>query len=390
MTSVYTETTSRIGFGAAQKPILEVVSVYIHVPLCTRKCPYCHFYTIPHRPHLAEELLAGLFLELERVRPYLERRAVVSIYFGGGTPWLLGADRIEKLLQKIPAERDCEITLEANPQDVSEEGARAFAAAGINRLSIGVQSLLDAELALLGRTHSAEQGLCAVKSAQKGGIENISIDLMVDIPGQTMASFEQTLERLKDVSLDHLSLYNLTMEPKTAFYRKRKELQLLLPKDEVSTQMLLLGVERLAEMGYRRYEISAFAKRGRSSRHNLGYWTGREFLGLGPSAFSYVDGRRFQNSAHLKEYVSALQRGTSATAFEERLSCEKSVCERLAIGLRVLEGVDLSLFQPLPRELERTLEELKEEGYLHLCGTHARLTDRGLLFYDTAASEIVG
>lgn len=369
--------------------MVEELSLYVHIPLCSRKCPYCHFYTIPDRKSLREALLEGLFLEWERIASVVEQQKVVSIYFGGGTPWLLGSEAIGQLIERIPHAKGCEITLEANPEEVSTAGARAFARVGVNRLSLGVQSLDDTLLRRLGRRHTAQGAIRALRAAYEGGIDNLSIDLMYDIPSQTLKSWEETLRGLEGLPLSHLSLYNLTFEPRTSFFKRRRQLQPLVPPGDLSTRMLSRGIECFEAPGLKRYEISAFASPGRESLHNLGYWTARPFLGLGPSAFSYAGGKRFRNACHLNHWLKKLREGLSGRDFEERLTYPHDLHELLAIGLRVISGVDLTPLE-LPVETNQTLLGLEKEGYLTLAEGTARLTERGLLFYDTVAAEIVG
>lgn len=369
--------------------MVEELSLYFHIPLCTRKCPYCHFYTIPNQKRFREALLEGLFLEWQRVAPYVQDRRVVSVYFGGGTPWLLGPEAISRLLEPIPKAPACEITLEANPEEVNASEAKLYAQAGINRLSLGVQSLDDALLRRLGRRHTAQKALDALHAAHSAGIDNLSIDLMYDIPTQTLSSWKGTLAALKDLPLSHLSLYNLTIEPHTSFYKHRSELAPLIPPLPESTLLLTTAVDTLNSLGLNRYEISAFARPHKASRHNLGYWTNRPFLGLGPSAFSYSEGTRFQNAPHLHVWHKKLLTGRSGRHFSETLPYPQNLHERLAIGLRVLSGIALDSLN-LPPETLATLHTLATQGYLTLQNNTAHLTPRGLLFYDTVASEIVG
>lgn len=369
--------------------MVEEISVYVHIPLCSRKCPYCHFYTIPNQKSFREALFEGLFLEWERIAPDVKQRQVVSIYFGGGTPWLLGPEAIGQLIDRFPRVKGCEITLEANPEEVNVSGIREFARVGVNRLSLGVQSLDDDLLVRLGRRHTANGAIQALHAACEGDIDNLSIDLMYDIPSQTLKSWEKTLKELEGLPLSHLSLYNLTFEPHTSFFKHRRDLQPLVPPSEESTQMLSRGIECFERLGLKRYEISAFAKPGRESRHNLGYWMARPFLGMGPSAFSYAFGKRFQNACHLQKWLKKLRDGLSGRDFEEKLSFPKDVHERLAIGLRVLSGVDLTPLS-LTSETMQTLSGLEAEGYLTLTEGLAQLTEQGRLFYDTVAAEIVG
>ncbi len=359
-------------------------SIYFHIPFCNKKCPYCHFYVIPNNPKHKQELLEGLLLEWEQVRDQLANFNIISIYFGGGTPTLFGPHPIQTILEKIGVPNGCEVTIEANPEDVTVELMQGYKQAGVNRVSIGVQSLQDDSLNVLERTHNAQKAIDAIWDTYHAGITNISIDLMYELPDQTPESFEKTLQQLKSLPITHLSLYNLTIEPHTAFYKR----PLKLPSDAENFTMHNMAVSQIEKIGLKRYEISAFAKPGFESRHNVGYWTARPFLGLGPSAFSYFKGKRYRNCANLSKYLAALRSGESPVDFEEALPYPQNVHELLAVELRLLRGVDLTRFN-LPEKTKIVLDRLIKEKYLTLDRETLRLSEKGLLFYDTVASEII-
>ena len=364
------------------------ISLYFHIPFCSKKCPYCHFYVLPNRASDHAVLKEGLALEWERQLPLLEGTEIASIYFGGGTPSLFGAEAIGEVLARcrsLPWAPDCEITVEANPEESSQELSLSLRDVGVNRISLGVQSLDDRSLALLERQHSAKKAKDAIAAAQKAGMEIISIDLMYDLPDQTESSWRYTLDQLSDLQIQHLSLYNLTIEPHTAFDRRKKTL--VFPTADESLRLLELALDALEKMGLKRYEISAFAKPGKESRHNLGYWTFRPFLGFGPSAFSYWEGMRFQNIAHLGKYVRALRAGASPVDYREKLPYPANVKEELAVKLRLKSG--LELLQNLPEETVASLHTLAQRGLVEQTEMRIRLTERGMLFYDTVAAEII-
>ncbi len=245
-----------------------------------------------------------------------------------------------------------------------------------------MQSLDNRSLTELGRLHSAEKAKQAVLEAERAGFKNISIDLMFDLPDQTEESWRYTLAQVKELPIQHVSLYNLTVEPHTLFFKRGVQ-----PLGgERSLKLLSLGVEKLEELGFVRYEISAFAKPGYASRHNTGYWTGRPFWGYGPSAFSFWEGERFRNHANLQRYVRALREGLSPVDFREKLAPQESAHELLAIGLRRLEGVD---WNTVPQTALGSIAQLKKEGLLTVKEGKLRLTERGLLLYDTVATELV-
>ncbi len=359
----------------------EETSIYFHVPFCTKKCPYCHFYVIPNHKSFHQVLEDGLSLEWERQLPLLLGKKIISIYFGGGTPTLF-VEGIKKILEKVGANfsLDCEITVEANPEDASLMLFETLRKLGVNRLSLGVQSLDDRSLETLERIHSAKKAEEAIFQAFRAGFENISIDLMYDLPNQTEASWNYSLSRLKDLPIHHLSLYNLTIEPHTSFYKRRDKLSF--PSDQMSLQFLNRAIITLESLGLKRYEISAF---GRPSIHNVGYWTSRPFLGFGPSAFSYWEEKRFRNCANLQRYTRSLKMRKSSVDFEEKLPYPQNLREKIAVQLRLLDGIDANL----PEEILKTLEPLINQNLLVRKNGRIFLSETGLLFHDTVASQIV-
>lgn len=376
----------------------DLISLYFHIPFCTKKCHYCHFFVLPDKPELHQQLIHGLKLELAQWAFELKGKQLASIYFGGGTPSLLEPSEIKDLLDEvnryIPFEPAAiEITMEANPETITYAKMDAFVKAGINRVSIGLQTLDNPLLINLGRTHNAQTSVDTVKITADAGIKNISIDLMYDIPGQTLLSWEQTLTQIFPLPMTHLSLYNLTIEPNTVFFKYRESLQKIVPDPECSANMYKMAVSALKGCGLEQYEISAFARNGLYSRHNTGYWTGRPFLGFGPSAFSYWNNKRFRNVAHFKRYLEALQNGVSPMDFSEELSPKERRNELLAIGLRLKEGVDCAIFEarhgPLDPATCLALKSLVEQKLLQQAGNRFFLTDQGVLFYDTVAVEII-
>jgi len=365
------------------------LSLYIHIPFCKYKCPYCHFYVLLEKEELKDLLLEALLIELESYKPVWAQRRIVSVYFGGGTPVLFGAARLQRVLDAISPTTDCEITIEANPENVTDELMRSLRETGINRVSIGVQSFQDSELLQLGRRHASSLASKAIFTTHEAGFTNISIDLMYDVPRQSLASLDNTLSHVKTLPITHLSLYNLTIEPYTPFHRKEKELKALMPDDETSTAMYQKAIDELSNMGLKQYEISAFARDDLYSRHNIGYWTGREFIGLGPSAFSFLDQKRFRNVANLAEYAKNVKAGNSPVDFTEEISMAKRKRELLTLHLRVLAGIDISPLEPLEQETTKSIEILINQGLIEKNKQQLSLTQRGVFFYDHIASELI-
>lgn len=366
-------------------------SIYFHVPFCKRKCPYCHFYSVYPKNDLPNKYIDALILELKRAS--INKRPILSVYFGGGTPSLIGPENIQRILENIPNLDNCEITLETNPDDVDLNRMKLFKKAGINRISMGVQSFIEEELLILKRNHTSEKALMAIEDINSSGIENISIDLMFDLPHQTAQGFEKSLQAAIKAPIKHISLYNLTFEKDTFFTKNYEKYSPYLPSSEESAKMLETAVVAFEKSDFRRYEISAFAKEGYKSFHNIGYWTAREFFGFGPSAFSYVNGRRYKNTSDVNKYIDQINNNSSPVDFEETLPQKEKLKELLAINLRLIDGVDLDLFQkingPLPSETFPALEKLLSNGLLEKKEKNIRLTQKGLLFYDEVAVDLI-
>lgn len=366
-------------------------SLYFHIPFCEKKCPYCHFFVLPNQELLKEQFFNALKEEWCTRSPLLVNKQCVSIYFGGGTPALIGPEKIAEILSwlkksGIPINDSIEITLEANPESLTEEQLLGFMKAGVNRISLGVQSLVDESLSILGRGHTAQKAIDTILMVKRCGIKNLTIDLMYELPKQTLSTWKQTLDKLHQLPIDHLSLYNLTFEPRTIYYKNRKTLTPTLPTEEHARQMLEIAIKDLESLGLIRYEISAFAKPGLESKHNSGYWSARPFLGFGPSAFSYWDGARFSNVANLAKYTQLA--ATDATDFYEKLPYPHNILELLAVNLRLLKGINLSHFNLPPKTLV-TIQNLIKQGLLTQTGNTLAITHQGTFFYDTIAADLL-
>ncbi|GAB4194049.1 MAG: radical SAM family heme chaperone HemW [Simkaniaceae bacterium] len=380
------------------EPHPKEVSLYFHIPFCNKKCPYCHFYVHPNLEHSKDLLLDALLKEWQYRQPLLAGRKISSIYFGGGTPTLFGAGRLKKLLSAIfhsPLDfaPDLEMTIEANPENIIRSFAEDLRSMGFNRISIGAQSLDASLLQILGRDHAPNKIEESIFQAFHAGFENITIDLMYEVPNLTFRSWEATVHHIATLPIAHLSLYNLTFEERTPFFYKEHILKKQLPSEADSVQMLDYAIKNWQNIGLERYEISAFAKKGFHSRHNTGYWLARPFLGFGPSAFSYFAGRRFRNIPSLKKYAEAIKSEKSWLDFEEKLSYPDNIRELLSVQLRLLQGVDLKKFARRHGKIDeitrRRLDHLIEEKYLMEHEDNISLSPKGLLFYDSVAAELV-
>jgi oxygen-independent coproporphyrinogen III oxidase len=373
-----------------------VASLYIHVPFCNQKCGYCNFYVLRNQKELHSSFVETLKKQWDLQKHLLKGKKITSLYFGGGTPSLLGADLLSECLQIIAKDfslEGTEITLEANPEELSFPFLSELKKNGFNRLSVGGQTLNDKELTSLTRRHSKDKVLDGIKDAFNAGFTNISCDIMYGIPHQTIHSFQHTLKQILQAPVTHLSLYGLTIELKTPFYRRASKLETILPLERDVAEMHTIAKKTLTAHGFQQYEISAYAKKNHQSHHNKGYWLGRPFLGLGPSACSYIDGKRFQVVSDLKEWKKQIDEGQVPLILEDTVTKEERFRELFTIHLRLLEGVEINSFVkqqgPFPKGYKENLNTLLEEGFLKNSKGRIALTDKGELFYDTVAVELI-
>ena len=372
---------------------MDTQGIYIHIPFCASKCGYCNFYSSPQSRPVQERYAAALLAAMEAA----PSRGVPadSLYFGGGTPSLLGEELLCVLLEGVrrcfSLTPDCEITLEANPDSLSPKLLSALRRAGVNRLSVGVQSLKEEQLRLLGRRHTAAQALESIAWAREAGFENISADLMLALPGQTADDVSHFCRRLAAAGACHISAYLLKVEEGTPFARGGVEK--LCPGEEEQARLYLETVRILEKLGLRQYEISNFALPGRESRHNTRYWLCGEYLGLGPAAHSFTAGRRrffppdleaFLRAAEEREVWSLWQDDGAGGGFEEEVM----------LGLRLSRGIDLAaLAEKYPGEtlpgLPLLRGRLEREGLLRCRGSRICLTPEGFLLSNSIISRLL-
>ncbi|MEW6263940.1 MAG: radical SAM family heme chaperone HemW [Thermodesulfobacteriota bacterium] len=332
--------------------------LYLHVPFCSAKCPYCDFYSLA-APNLIQPWLEGLERE---TRLYQNRFAGFdTVYLGGGTPSRLPVPILAQVLallrSSFPIEPGAEVTLEANPEDVTPELVKTALAGGVNRFSLGVQSFHDRELELLGRRHSSEKAARAIEIIRAAGVNNLGLDLMYGLPDQNLADWFETLAQAVSFNPEHLSCYQLTVEEGSIFARSRERNRLNLPDEEASRGFFLATARFLEARGYLHYEVSNFARGpGHRSRHNHKYWRHAPYLGLGPAAHSYKDGVRWWNHRSIREYCRDLIEGRRPAAGSETLTEEQTALEKIYLGLRTKDGLDLGRLDRSGRNLVRTWE----------------------------------
>ena len=369
-------------------PAREALGLYVHVPFCRTRCRYCDFYRVGENAARMERFLAALEREIRHAAAPGGAAAPDSVFLGGGTPSLLDPLQVAGVLAALESRfglaAGCEVSMEANPSDLSPERLAAYRAAGVNRLSLGMQSLCDRELSLLGRRHDARRAADCVAWARGAGFDNLSVDLLLGIPGQTAASFRRTVEGAIELATDHVSVYLLEVHPGSEIDGLRRRRPGLFPAEEAQCRRYEWLAERLPAAGLAQYEISNFARPGARCRHNLKYWRRRSFLGFGPSAHSCVGTRRWRRPADLAAYL--------ADPLAEEAEDSDPLAEEIFLGLRLSEGLALErLAERLaltPAELARRVAAVRP--HLELVAGRVRFTAGGFLVSNAVLGEILG
>jgi oxygen-independent coproporphyrinogen-3 oxidase len=369
-----------------------IAHLYVHVPFCPKVCPYCSFY----KQGLGEfgkpdfgGYVGAVLTELDTRLAEGHEVRPTTVFFGGGTPSALPTPWLDRLLGGLRERIDFrdlrEWTLEMNPATVSLEKAAVLLRHGVNRVSMGVQSWDAGVLATLGRVHNAEQARRSYAILREAGVPNVNLDLMFAVPGQSLDVWRDSLEQTIALGPDHIAAYNLTYEEDTEFFRRFSTGEFSQDAEE-DAEFFELTQSTLGAAGYAGYEVSNFAKPGRECLHNLAYWRGADYLGLGPSAFSTVGARRWQNIPNTNEYVARVQAAQSAESFSEDVAPETRLAEQIAFGLRTSEGVPADWLAPWPE----AVADLREEGLLQPAGPHRyALTPDGRLLADSVAELFV-
>ncbi|MEN6520647.1 MAG: radical SAM family heme chaperone HemW [Armatimonadota bacterium] len=373
-----------------------VRAAYTHIPFCRAKCFYCDFNSYPHMEDRFDAYVDALVSEIYSTK--LSGFRLDSAYFGGGTPTVLSPGLLSKVLDALRTHfgfsDDIEATIEANPGTINSQSVAELRSAGFNRLSIGIQSFNDSILARIGRIHTAEQAKDAFYMGRSGGFDNISIDLMYALPGQSVLEWQRTLDSALTLSPEHISLYELTVEEGTIFGNLRKKCMLQLPDEDQQIEMYAVAIETLASAGYERYEISNFAIPGRRSRHNMTYWRNEPYYGFGAGASGYVEGVRYTNLKDPVRYIDAVLSARSAVETSEALAGRQAMGETIMLGLRMIDGMDMDAFkarfgvgfeESYPEEFAR----LSARGLIEIDGRFLRLTAAGLLVANEVMAELL-
>lgn len=361
---------------AQVKSLPNKAGLYLHIPFCARKCAYCDFYSAVTSEQMLDEYTKGLIQEIKRWGGIFDR-PIDTLYIGGGTPSLLEhriSSVIDAVRENFSLQSDAEITAEVNPSGDITDFLQYAKNSGVNRLSIGVQSGIDTELKTLGRRHTAQQAKKTIESARGLGFDNISLDLMLCLPESSINTLSQSIDYILSLRPEHISAYMLKIEPNTLFGKQNPTL----PGDELQAEQYLYMCERLQKAGYNHYEISNFAKDGFESRHNTKYWELDEYLGIGPSAHSFVDGKRFFYPKDLHGFIKNPQ--TIDDGFTDE-------SDRIMLGLRLKKGI---IIKNQSKPLKSFLLQLERAGLINQNGDNVSLTDSGMLVSNSIITEITG
>lgn len=389
------------------------ISVYVHIPFCRTKCPYCDFrsdekYAIPENRYV-KCLIKELDATIKLKNLDSDARRLSTIYFGGGTPSLLSPGSVGRLIAAIKDRFECsskaEITLEANPETIDADRLDSLLSAGVNRLSIGVQSLENKLLDTLGRSHTARRALLAIASAKARGFMNVGVDVMFGIPGQTLKDHKNTLAQIIELNPSHVSVYGLTIEENTRFHylygpaTKKTVTIPMLPGEETELKMYELTQAELGDAGYEHYEISNYARPGHKSVHNTRYWLGHDYIGLGVSAHSYMNrpgwGVRTWNELDVKKYMESCEETGSACAGGETLTKDQALIEKMMLGLRMLDvGIHAARFKAIfyenPRIVFPRSLNLEKDGFIRFNGEDILLTQKGSVMANSVFHHMLG
>ena len=368
-------------------------SAYVHIPFCTQICYYCDFSKVFIKNQPVDAYLEHL---IQETRSY-EIGKLRTLYIGGGTPTALSAQQLAYLLTELPKVMDLskveEFTIEANPGDLDPDKITVLKESQVNRVSLGVQTFDNKMLKKIGRSHQEQDIYDNIRHLKQAGFDNISIDLIYALPGQTMDQVKENVAKAIDLDIPHMSLYSLILENHTVFMNRMRRGKLPLPKEELEAEMFEYIIEELEKAGFEHYEISNFSKPGFESRHNLVYWDNAEYYGLGAGASGYVDGIRYKNHGPIRHYLEAVEAG-KARITEEHLTLEEKMEEELFLGLRKKTGVSKARFEEkfgisFDQRYGQVVASLTEQGLLVPDDKQVQMTKRGLFLGDTVAEKFI-
>ena len=375
------------------------LGIYIHIPFCKQKCYYCDFISYSNKCDEIPEYIRSLIKEIDEFD--FKNYKVTTIYFGGGTPSYIDSDYIKQILAKINEKiqyKNAEITIEVNPGTVTEKKLKDYIEAGINRISIGLQSTKNQLLKQIGRIHTYEEFLDTYNLAKKVGFKNINIDLMLGLPNQSIEDLKESLEKIVTLNPNHISVYSLIIEEGTPISKLLEEGKIQLPEEDEERRMYWYVKNFLELNGYNHYEISNFSKKGEESKHNMNCWNQKEYVGFGVAAHSYINGVRYSNTEKIEKYIENIQRlhNTKEAIYEihEKQTIKDKQKEYMLLGLRKIEGVSIAKFKEKFVEnpiflFRKELDILSKENLLEIDGDKIRLTIKGLDLANQVWEEFV-
>ena len=375
---------------------MEKLGIYIHIPFCVKKCAYCDFYSLCDLS-LQTNYVNALISQIASFRAEAKNRIVDTIYIGGGTPSILSGEHILRILKTVrktfKVSDEAEITLEANPGTLNPEKLVAYHEAGINRLSIGLQSANSQELSTLGRIHTKEEFERSFLLARLEGFQNINVDIMYALPGQTEQTLSETLDYVIGFDPDHISFYGLTIEPETPFGRN-KEIHALLPDEDVQVEMYLKSIDKLEEAGFFQYEISNFSKPGFECHHNMRYWKLEEYIGFGPAAHSFFDGMRYSYGKSIRNFITTPCQRNNLLDTQEISTPEEEALEFVMLGFRLRSGIDITEYgerfgEDFEAKYGARMQPFIKKEYIMQTKNGYRLSRRGFLISNYILSEIL-
>lgn len=373
-----------------------MIGIYIHIPFCEKKCRYCDFYSLSNS-YRSEEFVDSICKEIQLVGENLHSHRVDTIFFGGGTPSILKTKQLEKIVNNIVRFFDTselkEFTLECNPGTDFTNKLPEYKSLGVNRFSIGVQSFVDSELIFLDRIHNANEAFLSIRKALDFCFENINVDIIFSIPGQTIESLELTLGKLLELQISHISAYSLIYEEGTPLFNELKKGKIQKVPEEKDFQFFDLIHSTLTESGYEHYEVSNFAKNNMYCQHNLRYWNRFEYLGFGPSAHSFIKEQRSWNIRNLNKYIDALNQGRLPLEYSETLTFEQQVMEQIMLGLRSI-GLEFNSFRSvfnidLAQVANDIFDQWVEKELAIKDSNHIRLTHKGYFLCDSLTIDLL-
>ncbi|MCF6465605.1 radical SAM family heme chaperone HemW [Clostridium sp. Cult2] len=366
---------------------MKELGIYVHIPFCSSKCYYCDFVSFPNQYNKIDKYINYLIVEIEKYKEILKEYTVKTIFIGGGTPSYLEGQHIGRVLEHIyktfNSDEIEEITIETNPGTLNEEKLKLYKEYGIDRISIGVQSLNDNLLKSIGRGHTSMDFYRSFELMRNLNFKNVNVDLIYGLPNQTLKDCERTLEEIVNLDVEHISYYSLILEDNTLMNKWYKEGRIKLPDEEIEREMYHYGISFLKSKGYNHYEISNFSKEGIECKHNLFYWQLKPYIGFGIAAHSNINNKRFWNYNNFKDYFISLEKNKYPIDGEEHIDKEMEIAEYFIMGLRLIEGINKNVFKErfkikVEDIYEDVLVKYKNRGLLHIDDEWIRFTPKGL------------